>query len=183
MNYRDKEIENLHNDLASRNLEVEGLLEKQSLLEAERKQTYQSLTETEVMKEKLQKALELEKDHSSKLKAQLNDLLNISTTSNEEATKKIKEQKDTITKHESEIELKSYVIKQLENLRVEHESEIKELSKEVEHKKQAIFDAGQQIESLKNKILKISESEAGSNIELQALQDENSTNLERITEL
>lgn len=53
------------------------------------------------MKEKLQKALELEKDNSANLKAQLNDLLHISSSSNEEATKKIKEQKDTITKHES----------------------------------------------------------------------------------
>ncbi len=103
VNYRDKEIENLQNDLASRNQEIEGLLEKQSMLEAERKQTYQSLTESEVMKEKLEKALELEKDNTSNLKAQLNDLHSMSTTSNEDATKKIKEQKETITKHESEI--------------------------------------------------------------------------------
>jgi hypothetical protein len=70
------------------------------------------------MKEKLQKALELEKDNSFNLKSQLNDLLSISSSSSEEATKRIKEQKDQLTKHESEIELKSYVIKQLENLRV-----------------------------------------------------------------
>lgn len=55
------------------------------------------------MKEKLQKALELEKDNSSNLKTQLNDLLSISSSSNEEATRKIKDQKDLITKHESEI--------------------------------------------------------------------------------
>ena len=61
------------------------------------------MTETEVMKEKLQKALELEKDNSSNLKTQLNDLLSISSSSNEEATRKIKDQKDLITKHESEI--------------------------------------------------------------------------------
>jgi len=65
------------------------------------------------MKEKLQKSLELERDNSSNLKSQLNDLLSISSSSNEEATKKIKEQKDQITKLESEIELKTYVIKQL----------------------------------------------------------------------
>lgn len=55
------------------------------------------------MKEKLQKALELEKDSSFQLKTQLNDLLAISSSSNEEATKRIKEQKDQLTKLESEL--------------------------------------------------------------------------------
>lgn len=52
-------------------------------MENERKQTYETLTETEVLKEKLQKALEVEKDNSNNLKNQLNDLLEVSSSSTE----------------------------------------------------------------------------------------------------
>lgn len=68
---------------------------------------------------------------------------------------KIKEQKDKITKLESEVELKVYVIGQLEKLKNENELLIKEFNRELEAKKTTIVQLNEEIESQKSTILKI----------------------------
>ena len=83
INARDKTIEDLGDEIAAHYINIQSLEQKVALMEGERKQTYESLTDTEVMKEKLQKALELEQDTTKSLRAQLNDLSTNSTTAYE----------------------------------------------------------------------------------------------------
>lgn len=62
----------LNAQITSCNEQIQTFESKLSLMENERKQIYETLTETEVLKEKLQKALEVEKDNSDNFKSQLN---------------------------------------------------------------------------------------------------------------